>query len=96
MFTKIVDYIRRPLVNEQNTGREAQQQYNGYAFAAYNGNGGFTVHRSMNACNPATFTPGNTLKKNDPFVTGNLNVNLELQPLSTDNTILPVITGAQF
>lgn len=82
----VLRFIRRPDINEQNTGHEAFQQYNGYAFAAYNGNGGFTVKRSMNATNPATIAPGPTHKLNDPTVTGNNNVNLELRPLSEDNS----------
>lgn len=81
----VLRFIRRPDINEQNTGHEAFQQYNGYAYAAYNGNGGFTVKRSMNATNPANIAIGPTHKLNDPTVTGNNNVNLQLIPLSEDN-----------
>jgi hypothetical protein len=96
MLKKIINFIRRPEINEQNTGRYAFQQYNGYARAAYNGNGGFTVNRSMNASNPANIAVGPTHKLNDPTVTGNPSSSIRLEKLTQENSILPVGIGPQF
>lgn len=87
MLGAFINYIKRPFVGDQTTGRLAFQQYNGYAYAAYNGNGGFTVASSFRALNPGTITPGNTLKLNDPTVTSNNSVNLKVLPLSDDDTV---------
>ena len=86
MFKALLRFIRRPDINEQNTGHLAYQQYNGYAFAGVNGNGGQGVRRTVNAINPATIAPGNSLVMRDPTVTGNPNTNLGLQPLSPDQS----------
>lgn len=87
MFKTLLRFIRRPDINEQNTGHLAYQQYNGYAYAGVNGNGGQGVRRALNATNPATIVPGNSLVFNDPTATGNPNTNLGVQPLSDDNSI---------
>jgi hypothetical protein len=86
-------FRKRPLADEQNTGREAFQQSMGYSPVAYNGNGGFTVLRAMRATTPAGITPGPTHKLNDPTVTGNTGYSLNQQPLSDDNGVM---SGAQF
>lgn len=87
MIGKLLRFIRRPIINEQNTGREAYQQYQGYAYAGVNGNGGFGVRRAMRATNPATIAVGPTHKLNDPTGTGNTNTNLGVQALSQDDSI---------
>lgn len=86
MFKKLLRFIRRPDINEQNTGHMAYQQYQGYALAGVNGNGGQGVRRTLNAINPATIAPGNSLVKRDPTVTGNPATALTVQPLSDDNS----------
>lgn len=96
MLGELIRFIKRPLINEQNTGREAFQQYNGYAYAGVNGNAGFGVRRSMRATNPASIAVGPTHKLNDPTVTGNNNVNLNLQPLSKDNISIVTESIASF
>jgi hypothetical protein len=87
MLKSFLRFIRRPIINEQNTGRYSYQQYQGYALAGINGNGGQGVRRTVNAINPATIVPGNSLVRNDPTVTGNPNTNLVVQPLSEDNSL---------
>lgn len=96
MLGKLIRFIKRPLINEQNTGREAFQQYNGYAYAGVNGNGGQGVRRSMRATSPATIAIGPTHKLNDPTATGNNNTNLQLQPLSKDNISIVTESIASF
>lgn len=86
MIKTLLRFIRRPDINEQNTGHMAYQQYNGYALAGVNGNGGQGVRRSLNAINPATIVPGNSLVRLDPTVTGNPNSNLEIQPLTDESS----------
>lgn len=88
MFKKLINFIRRPDINEQNTGHEAYQQYNGYSYAGINGNGGQGVRRTLNAINPATIVPGNSLVKRDPTQTGNPAWSPVIQPLTGDNTNL--------
>ena len=85
MFKKFLRFIRRPDINEQNTGHEAYQQYQGYSYAGVNGNGGQGVRRTINAINPATIAVGNTLVKRDPTQTGNPSSSPVVQPLSGDN-----------
>lgn len=82
MFRKLIKFILRPEINEQNTGRFAYQQYQGYARAGVNGNGGQGVRRTVNAINPATIVPGNSLVKRDPTQTGNPSDTVSIQPLS--------------
>lgn len=84
---KFLNFIKRPFVGDQTTARQAYQQSNGYAFAGVNGGAGFTVRRSITATQPAGIAIGPTHKLNDPFVTGNNNINLELQPLTDDRSI---------
>lgn len=86
MFKTLLRFILRPDINEQNTGHLAYQQYNGYAYAGVNGNGGQGVRRTVNAINPATIVPGNSLVHRDPTVTGNPNSNIGVQPLSDDSS----------
>ena len=95
MFGALIRFIKRPLVDEQTTGREAFQQYNGYAFAGVNGGAGFTVKNSPRATNPANIAVGPTHKLNDPTVTGNNNTGPQLQPLSTDD-VLRNVTNTGF
>ena len=78
-------FIKRPDINEQNTGREAYQRYQGLAYADVSGNGGFNFQRFLNATNPANIAVGNTLKVNDPTVTGNVGDSVPLLPLSPEN-----------
>ena len=78
-------YKRRPDINEQNTGHMVLEQSAGYAPVAYTGIGGIHVLRSMNATNPASIVPGNSLKLNDPTVTGNNSTGPKLNPLSKSN-----------
>lgn len=78
-------FIKRPEINEQNTGRDAFQQYQGYSRSDVKGNGGWMVLRSMNATNPANIAVGNTLKRNDPTVTGNVGDTIPLLPLSQES-----------
>ena len=87
MLSKLIRFIKRPDINEQNTGHYAYQQYNGYAYAGINGNGGQGVRRSLNATNPATIVPGNSLVKRDPTQTGNSSSTVSVQPLSDDTSI---------
>lgn len=84
MFRKLINFIRRPDINEQNTGHEAYQQYQSYAMAGVNGNGGQGVRRTVNAINPATIAIGPTYVTLDPTATGNPNVNVGTNPLSDD------------
>lgn len=86
MLGKLIRFIRRPDINEQNTGHEAYQQYQGYAFAGVNGNGGQGVRRTIRATQAATIAVGPTHKLNDPTATGNPNTNLGVQPLSGDTS----------
>ena len=84
MFGKLIRFFRRPDINSQNTGHEAYQQYQGYALAGVNGNGGQTVKRTIAPMQKATIAVGPTHKLNDPTGTGNTNTNIYLQPLSSD------------
>lgn len=87
MFGKFLNFVKRPFVGDQTTGRLSYQQSQGYAFAGVNGGAGFTVRRTVAAVQPAGITPGPTHKLNDPIVTGNANWNIELEPLSEDRQI---------
>lgn len=87
MFRKIFSFIRRPDIDEQNTGHFAYQQSQGYAYSGVNGNGGQGVRRSLNATNPATIVPGNSLVRRDPTVTGNPNASPQVQALSDDSSV---------
>lgn len=87
MFRKLLNYYRRPLADEQNTGRLSFQQYQSYAASGVNGNGGQGVRRTINATSLVTLAPGPTHKLNNPFVTGNLNSSLVVQPLQDNNSL---------
>lgn len=78
-------FKKRPIIQEQNTGRMAFQRPMGLTFAPANGGAGIQVLRSLNATNPATVAVGPTHRLEDPTVTGNNNVNIVLQPLTNPN-----------
>lgn len=76
-------FKRRPDINSQNTGHEAFQRPMGLAENWYKGGAGFVIG-NLNATNPATVVPGNSLVKRDPTVTGNPSRSPTLDPLSQD------------
>jgi hypothetical protein len=87
MIRRLIMYLKRPMIDDQNTGRLAYQPYNHYALAGVNGNGGQGVRRSIRATNPGTLAVGPTHKINDPTVTGNTNAGPQLQSLVEQNAI---------
>lgn len=84
---RFLNFIKRPFVGDQTTGRLAYQQSQSYAYAGVNGDAGFTVRRTIAPMQAAGIAVGPTHKLNDPSVTGNNNVNIELQALSDNRSI---------
>lgn len=76
-------FEKRREIDSQNTGRMAFQRPMGLAYSWYKGNAGF-ITGTVNAINPATIVPGNSLVKRDPTVTGNPSETLRLDPLTQD------------
>jgi len=93
MLSKVLNFIKRPFVGDQTTARLSFQQYNGYAYAGIVGNGGQMVKGTVNAINPASITPGPSIKPLDASVTGNPAQSPTLAPLSGDD---PTASARQF
>lgn len=83
----LLNFIMRPFVGDQTTGRLAYQKPVGYAYSGINGNGGQGVRRSMAATAPGAITPGPTHKLNDPSVTGNDSGTFGVQELTDSRNI---------
>lgn len=77
-----LSWIKRPLADEQNTGREAFQRPIGLKRTPVNGAGGIQVVRNFKSYQPANIVPGPSVKPVDPSVTGNVNETLRQGPLS--------------
>lgn len=84
MLSKFLSFIKRPFIGDQNTGRYAFQQYQGYSYSGFVGNGGQLVKGTVNAINPATIVPGPSIKPLDASVTGNPASGMVVQPLVDD------------
>lgn len=76
-------FKHRPDINSQNTGHEAFQRPTGLTNVPWQGGAGF-VTGTMHATYPMGITPGNTLVRADPTVTGNPSRTLGVDPLSLD------------
>ena len=83
----VINFLKRPFVGEQNTGRESFQRYNEPIYEGVNGGAGFTVLAQVSATYPAGIAPGPTHKLNDPFATGNTSASPVLQPLADNRNI---------
>jgi len=65
-----LDWLKRPFVGDQNTGRFAFQRPMGLVQSNYRGGAGQTVRRPLVAASPLVFAP-KTVVTSDPTVTGN-------------------------
>jgi hypothetical protein len=82
MLSGVINFIKRPFIGEQNTGRMAFQRYNNPIQVNYRGNGGINVIAQVASTSPAFVTPGPTLKLLDAAATGNIAYNTMLDPLT--------------
>ena len=91
---RVLEFIKRPFVGEQGTGRLAYQKSQGLTYASANGGAGIAALRTLRATNPASIVIGPSHRLNDPTVTGNTNTNIVLQPLiNNDDMVLNAITN---
>lgn len=83
MSRKVMAFVLRPLIGEQNTARLVYRKQWGYPSASVYGNGGRRVNGQIMATCPMGITPYRTAKVIDPTVTGVVPGTFEIEPLST-------------
>lgn len=83
MLKKVMAFVARPLIGEQNTARLVYRKQWGYPSADIYGNGGRRVSGQLHATSPMGITPYITPVITDPTVTGVVPGTFEIEPLST-------------
>jgi len=88
---KVMDFVKRPFIGDDTTGRLAYKKQWGYTFASLLGNGGWAPQRSLAATTPMNITVGPTHRVIDPTQTGVVPGNFDIEPLSTIQGATPQI-----